>query len=289
MYSKFGLDVRKDSLQTIICIRKSQVRIVLKCPQERHVSFDAQVSTSQSGTHVWRSFSLDSSVLNTFVHDILILIMSFRKGLKEILLVHSRDIADKFQQVSGRIQLGFFGQIVPYRQYLVELTKLYRAGPKGLCKAAHPVYDCSVNLEIQAFQPLYAFHIVGYGLMSDILSPENLVSQGVLDDHQSKTTPPIGSIHLYYHVPGLGYLLYMTHGGKISADGFGRNSISLGQLSAGLLPFHVIRDDLGLFDSSPSSELPPAIIAFIQLKSASQAIPDHICRTAKKAFFLAYQ
>jgi hypothetical protein len=80
--------------------------------------------------------------------------------------------------------------------------------------------------------------------MWDILSPENLVSQGVLDDHQSKTTPPIGSIHLYYHVPVLGYLLYMTHGGKISADGFGRNSISLGQLSAGLLPFHVIRDDL---------------------------------------------
>lgn len=93
MYSKFGLDVRKDSLQTIICIRKSQVRIVLKCPQERHVSFDAQVSTAQSGTHVWRSFSLD------------------------------------------------FGQIVPYRQYLVELTKLYRAGPKGLCKAApHGIY-----------------------------------------------------------------------------------------------------------------------------------------------------
>ena len=141
MYSKFGLDVRKDSLQTIICIRKSQVRIVLKCPQERHVSFDAQVSTAQSGTHVWRSFSLDSSVLHTFVHDILILIMPFRKGLKEILLVHSRDIADKFQQVSGRIQLGFFGQIVPYRQYLVELTRLYRAGPKGLCKAApHGMY-----------------------------------------------------------------------------------------------------------------------------------------------------
>lgn len=64
--------------------------------------------------------------------------------------------------------------------------------------------------------------------MCDILPPENLVSQGILDDHQAESPSPIGRVHLDYYVLVLGYLLDMTHGGQISAYRLDRYTILFG-------------------------------------------------------------
>ena len=52
---------------------------------------------------------------------------------------------------------------------------------------------------------------------------------------------------------------------------------------------YIVGYDLGFIAALAAQKLLPAVLAFIQLLAASQAIPDHIFRPAEKAFFLAYQ
>jgi hypothetical protein len=87
----------------------------------------------------------------------------------------------------------------------------------------------------------------------------------------------------------LGYLLDIPHSLQITAYGFLVYTILKGKLLQRLLALYIIGYNLGFVSANTAYKLPSAVLAFIQMLTASQAIPDHILRAAEKAFFLAYQ
>ena len=76
---------------------------------------------------------------------------------------------------------------------------------------------------------------------------------------------------------------------QITPDGFLVHAILEGKLTQRLLALYIVGYYLGFIAADAAYKLPPAVLTFIQMFAASQAIPDHILRPAKKAFFLAYQ
>ncbi|MBR1487361.1 MAG: hypothetical protein IJ603_00520, partial [Bacteroidales bacterium] len=83
----------------------------------------------------------------------------------------------------------------------------------------------------------------------------------------------------------LGYLLNMAHAFQIPANGLLVHTILEGKLTQRLLALYIVGYYLGFIAANTAYKLPPAVLAFIQMLAASQAIPDHILRPAKKAFF----
>ena len=61
--------------------------------------------------------------------------------------------------------------------------------------------------------------------------------------------------------------------------------VASGKLFYGLLAINIVRYYLGFISTMTTNKLAPAILAFIQLLTASQAIPDHFFRPTEKAFF----
>lgn len=128
-------------------------------------------------------FLLDSFVVNTLVDDVLVPFMPLAERTDEVLLVHPRDVVHKTQQLPRCIQFRFLCQIMPDGENLVELTQLYGIRPQRLRQAAKSVNDHAINLEAMLLQPLDALHVGGYRLVLDIFAPDDLFSEGVLDDH----------------------------------------------------------------------------------------------------------
>ena len=122
--------------------------------------------------------------------------------------------------------------------------------------------------------------------VSNIFAPQYLLPQGVLYDHQTEVSPPVGGVHLYDNLFILGYLLHIPHPLQVPGYGLAGYAVLNGKLFSSLLALDIVCDNLGFVSAFSPEELPSAILAFIQLRSASQAIPDHIFRAAEKAFIL---
>ena len=82
-----------------------------------------------------------------------------------------------------------------------------------------------------------------------------------------------------------GNLLDITHALQIPTDSPLADTILQGKLFQCLFAFNIICNDLRSVPTDATVKTSAAIIAFIPLRTAPQAISDHIPRPAEKAFF----
>ena len=81
----------------------------------------------------------------------------------------------------------------------------------------------------------------------------------------------------------------MMHALQVTADRLLVDAILEGKLTQRLLALYIVGYYLGFIAANAAIKSAAAVLAFIPLSSASQAIVNHIRRATKKAFFLSYQ
>ena len=239
-----GFDVSEYRLKSVICVRYDSVPVIVEGPESFHVPFEAEIGTSELRSHVRRR--LHPPVLHSFVKDALIFDVPFLEGPHETLLVHPGHAADEGEERPRSLDVGIPGEIMPYRHHLVELAVLDWIGFQGVGKAAQAVYNHPVYPETMFPEPAYPFHIACYRLVPDILAPQDFVPVGILYHHQTEVPAPVGRIHLNDNLLVLGNFLNVPHPLQVSFYRPDRHAILVGKLSACLLAFNVVRDDLGL-------------------------------------------
>ena len=285
MDSDLRLEVGEEPLKGVVGVGEASLRMVVESPQERYVALDAQIGASQSWTHVrWRP-APDPPVMYSFVDHIPVLVVPLIERPDETLLVRHRHAVHQLQQVPGCLYLGVLREIPADDEHLVELAHLDRDRLKSLRQPFHPVYHGSVYPEPVAPQPVYALHILGDGFMPDVFVPQDIATQGVPDDHQSEGPAPVGGVHLNGHILVLRYLMDMTHALQIPADGLLVDSVLDGKLLQRLLALYIVGNNTDFIPADTTVKTASAVLAFVPLCAASQAIPDHIRRPTEKAFF----
>ena len=94
---------------------------------------------------------------------------------------------------------------------LVDLAHLHAVSRECLEKATQPVAHYAMDGKTVLLKPLHALHIVCHSLVPDVLVPQNLSTQGVLDDYQTVVPAPVGRVHLNDHILVARYHMDLTH------------------------------------------------------------------------------
>ena len=271
------LEVGEEPLKSVVGVRETGLRMVVESPQKRHITLDAQICASQSGMHVRRCPALDSPVMNPLVDHIPVLVVPLAECPDETLLVCRRNSVHQPQQLPGGLYLWVLREIPANDEHLVELAHLYAERLQSLWQPFHPVYHHAVYPEPVASQPVNSLHILGDGFMADIFVPQDIATQGITDHHQPEVPTPVGGIHLNGHIFILCYLMNITHALQIPADSLLVDTVLDSKLRQCLLALHIIGYHLCFVTADTAVKTASAVITFIPLRAASQAIPDHIC------------
>ena len=267
MYSQFRVDVRKDSLQSVVRVWQPDVGIVVESPKQWHVPFDAQVCAAQSGTHVGRFVLFDAPVMHPFVKYVIVLFVPQVECADETVLVHPGDAVGKSQQLSRSLQFRLLCQIAPHGKHLVELAQLYRNESQCFSQPLTPVYHCSVYLEAVGLQPVDTLHVIPNRLVRDILTPQHTTSQDIADYHQSEMPTPVGRVHLNRDLLVLRYFLDVPHTLQVTANRPLTHAIPQGELSKRLLALDVVCYNLGVVTANTSFKTATADFALITLSA----------------------
>ena len=171
MNPDFCLEVGEEPLKSVVGVRETGLRMVVESPQKRHIALDAQICAPQPRTHVRRYPALDSPIMNPLVDHIPVLVVPLVECPDETLLVCRRNAVHQHQQFPGGLYLRVLSEIPADNEHLVELAHLHMKRLQSLWQPFHPVYHHAVYPEPVAPQPFHALHVLGYGLMTDILVP----------------------------------------------------------------------------------------------------------------------
>lgn len=220
------LQVREHTLQGIVCSWKSGPGIFLKRPEPLHVAPNAQVCAPETGTHVRRCFLFYPPVLDTLVQNVPVPRIPVLEGGCERPAVHFCDAAHKIKKVPRCIQLGILREVAPDYKHLVELTHLHGIRTQHLGQAPHAVRHHSVYPESMRPEERYPLHVVRYRLVSDILTPQYPVAEGILYHHQAEIAAPVGGVHLDGHVLHRDYFLDIPHAEQVAAYRPDRHPVS---------------------------------------------------------------
>ena len=105
--------------------------------------------------------------------------------------------------------------------------------------------------------------------MLDIFAPDDLFSEGVLNDHQSEAPAPVGRGHLDDDMLVSGYLLDIPHTLQVAGDCPHGYAAFQGKLCTGLLPLNIVRDYFCLIAASSAIKTASTVFAFIPLDMPS--------------------
>ena len=114
------------------------------------------------------------------------------------------------------------------------------------------------------------------------IAPE---AAGAMVRHKTKIPAPICCIHLYGYILVLCNLTDIPHAFQIPADSFFADTILGCELSQSLFAFYIVTDNLGFISPDTTIKTTATVLTFITLGAPSQTVPDHIFRSAEKAFF----
>ena len=117
------------------------------------------------------------------------------------------------------------------------------------------------------------------------LIPENLVTEGVLDDHQTEIAPPIGRIHVDYYILVFGNDTYMAHCLEPAPYRTLVHPVPYCQLRYGLLTVNILRLYTLIIKPFRGNKLTTALLAFIALATMLQTIFYRRETATIKAFF----
>ena len=117
----------------------------------------------------------------------------------------------QLQKLTGGLQLRIPCQVSTDNPLLVDLAHLHPVCGECLEKTTQSVAHYTMDGETMSLKPLHALHIVSDSLVSDVLVPQNLATQGILDDHQTVVPAPVGRVHLNDHILIAGYHTNMAH------------------------------------------------------------------------------
>ena len=117
------------------------------------------------------------------------------------------------------------------------------------------------------------------------LIPEDLVTEGVLDDHQAEMATPIGRIHVDYYILVFGNDTYMAHRLEPTPYRTLVHPVLYCQLRQGLLTVNILRLYMLIVKPFDGNKLTTAGLAFIALDTMLETI--FYCRETAtiKAFF----
>ena len=208
--------------------------------------------------------------------------------LTELLLAGPCHSTCQFKQFSGRRQFRIAGEVSAYYHHLVELTHLHGVWPEGLKKATHAVTDYAIDDKSILPELFNSFHIGGNRLMTDKLVPEDLVTEGILDDQQAKIATPIGRIHVDDHILVPGNDTDMAHGLQTTPYRALGHAITAGKLGKGLLAFNIFTDKYLIVNAGTTNELTTAGLTFIALLTTTENVLYCKTTTTIKAIFLPY-
>ena len=168
---------------------------------------------------------------------------------------------------------------MPCRHHLVELTVLDRVWSQCVRKAVQAVYDYPVSeaMPLPPCRPL-SFRIWHTCAIGSCSCRRPLLPS-------ARNPDSANCIHLDYDTLVFWYFLDIAHPLQISLNRLDRYSIFFGKLFPYLFALDVLRDDLWLAAPDTTWKLAAAILAFILLFPAFQAVLDHFGWPAEKAFF----